>query len=69
MTQSCNDCAFFAINTHQPLEHSGYCIFFMLVDIKNKDSQKKIKITTGKEIEIAEKCENYFDLANFQVGR
>ena len=63
MTRNCNNCAFFAINTNQPLEHCGYCLFFMLVDINNKDSQQKIKITNGKEIEIAEDCERYFDVA------
>ena len=69
MTRSCNNCALFAVNTNQPLEYSGYCLFFMLEDVNNKDSQKKIKITAGKEIEVAENCENYFDLDNFQVGR
>jgi hypothetical protein len=36
----------------------------MLGNIENMDSQKRIKITKGKEIEIAEDCEGYFDVTN-----
>jgi hypothetical protein len=64
MTRSCNNCAFFANNPTPPLEHLGYCLFFMLGNIENMDSQKRIKITKGKEIEIAEDCEGYFDVTN-----
>lgn len=64
MTRSCNNCAFFVNNPNPTLEHSGYCLFFMLGNIDKKESQKKIKITNGKEIEIAENCEGYFNVAN-----
>jgi hypothetical protein len=64
MTRSCNNCAFFVNNSNTPLEHSGYCLFFMLGNIDKKDSQKKIRIANGKEIEIADNCEGYFDVAN-----
>jgi hypothetical protein len=33
-------------------------------NIERKDSEERIKITNGKEIEIAENCEGYFDVAN-----
>ena len=64
MTQSCNNCAFFVTNPNPTLEHSGYCLFFMLGNVDKKESQKKIKITNGKEREIAENCGRYFDVAN-----
>jgi hypothetical protein len=64
MTPSCNNCAFFVNNPNPPLEHSGYCLFFMFDNIDIKESQNKIKITKGKEIEIAESCEGYLDVAN-----
>lgn len=62
MTLSCNNCAFFVNNYAPPLKHSGYCLFFMLIEKGDKDSQKKIKITNGTEIEIAENCGGYFDV-------
>jgi len=64
VTRSCKNCAFFVNNPNPPLEHSGYCLFFMFDNIDKKESQKKIKITNGKEIEIAENCEGYFDVAD-----
>ena len=34
-------------------------------DVERKDSKERIKITNGKEMEIAENCEGYFDVVQY----
>ena len=64
MTRSCNKCGFFVNNPDPSLKHTGYCLFLKSDNIERKDSEERIKITNGKEIEIAENCEGYFDVAD-----
>ena len=62
MTRSCNKCGFY-VNIPDPyVKHTGYCLFFKLGNVERKDSEEKIEIINGKEIEIAENCEGYFDV-------
>ena len=65
MTRSCNKCGFFVNIPDPSVKHIGYCIFFKLGNIAREDSEERIKITNGKEIEITENCEGYFDFVQY----
>jgi len=65
MTRSCNKCGFFVNIPDPSVKHTGYCLFLKLGNVENKDYEEKIKITNGKEIEIAENCEGYFDVVQY----
>ena len=64
MTRSCNKCGFFVNNPIPSLKNTGYCLFLKSDNIERKDSEERIIITSGKEIENAENCEGYFNVAN-----
>jgi len=65
MTRSCNKCGFFVNIPGPSVKHTGYCLFFKLGNIEKKDSEERIKITNGKEIEVAENCQGYFDVVQY----
>ena len=65
MTRSCNKCGFFVNISDPTVNYTEYCLFFKLGNVERKDSEEKIKITNGKEIEIAENCEGYFDVVQY----
>jgi hypothetical protein len=65
MTRSCNKCSFFVNIPDLSVNHTGYCLFFKLGNFERKDSKEKIVITNGKEIEIAENFEGYFDVVQY----
>ena len=65
MTRGCNKCGVFVNISDLGVKHTGYCLFFKLSDFERRDSEDKIEIKDGKEIEIAENCEGYFDVAQY----
>jgi hypothetical protein len=65
MIRSCNKCGFVVNIPDLFIKHTGYCLFFKLGNFERKDSEEKIEIKNGNEIEIAENCEGYFDVAQY----
>lgn len=57
MARSCNKCGFFINIPYPSVTHTDYCLFFKFGNFEIKDSEEKIKLINGKEIEIAENCE------------
>jgi len=65
MTRSCKKCGFFVSSPTSSTKDIGYCLFVDLRDIEKKDSEEKIKITCGKEIEISKNCEGYVNTVDY----
>jgi len=65
MTRSCKKCGFLVNNPTSSTKDIGYCLFVDPRDIEKKDSEERIIITYGKEIEIAKNCEGYVNTVDY----
>ena len=65
MTRSCKKCGFFVSSPTSSTKDIGYCLFVDPRDIEKMDSEERIKITYGNEIEIAKNCEGYVNTVDY----
>ncbi|MCW9066462.1 MAG: hypothetical protein OQJ78_09210 [Ignavibacteriaceae bacterium] len=65
MARSCKKCGFFVSNPTSHKKDIGYCLFFKLRNIENKESRRKLKIIGGEEKTIANGCEEYINTVDY----
>lgn len=64
MIQSCIKCGFFVHFTDSSPKQIGYCLSLKLNDAQKEESKRKVSISEGEEIDMAENCESYFSVSN-----